>query len=83
MRDLMKLKTQHPDLNAEFTKGHFAFRRSHARYSLTVKDQSHEHSNKEVKTNGGYTNQNVNDPIILLIQTLPSPQLISKFQEEC
>ena len=55
----------------------------HTRYSLTVKDQSHEHSNKEIKTDGGYTNLNVNDPITLLIQTLASPQLISKFQEEC
>ena len=38
-----------------------------------AKDQSHEHSNTEIKT----------DPITLLIQTLASPQraeLISKFE---
>ena len=70
VRDLMKLKTQHPDLHAEFTKGHFVVQRSHALYSLMAKDQSHEHSNKEIKTDSGYTNLNVNDPITLLIQTL-------------
>ena len=84
MRDLIKLKIQHPDLHAEFKKGHFVVQRSQARYSLMAKDQSHEHSNKEIKTEGGYTNLNVNDPITLLIQTLASPQraeLISKFEE--
>ena len=76
----MKLKTQH----AEFKKEHFVVQRSHARYSLIAKDQSLERSNKEIKTDGGYTNLNVNDPIILLIQTLASPQraeLISEFEE--
>ena len=49
-----------------------------------AKDQSDEHSNKEMKTDGGYTNLNVNDPITLLIQTVASLQraeLISKFEE--
>ena len=68
VRYLMKLKTQHPDLHAEFTKEHFVVQRSHARYSLMAKDESHEHSKKEIKPDGGYTNFNVNDPITLLMQ---------------
>ena len=49
-----------------------------------AKDHSHEHSNKEIKIDGGYTNLNVNDPITLFIHTLASSQraeLISKLKE--
>ena len=52
-RDMVLLPTRHPAVYQEFLKGNFVVQRSTHRFSLMAKDQSHEHSNKELQQNGG------------------------------
>ena len=52
-RDMVLLPTRHPAVYQEFLKGNFVVQRSTHRFSLMAKDQSHEHSNKELQQFGG------------------------------
>ena len=53
VRDMRQLPSKHPDVYKEFMKGNFVVQRSRHKFSLMGKDQSHEHSNKELQQSGG------------------------------
>ena len=53
IKDMVELPVKHPDVYEQFIKGNFVVQRSEAKYSLMAKDQSHEQSNKMLKSDGG------------------------------
>ena len=53
MKDLVELPVKHPEVYEEFMKGNFVIQRSHHKFSLIAKDQSHEQSNKKLQSGGG------------------------------
>ena len=55
IKDMVQLYETHPDVHNQFMKGHFVIQRSNAKFSVMAKDQSHEHSNKMLKSDGGPT----------------------------
>ena len=50
---MVELPFKHPDVYAEFMNGNFVVLRSHRKFSLMAKDQSHEHSNKKLQAGAG------------------------------
>ena len=50
---MMQLSHMHPQLYTEFLKGNFIVQKSDWKFSLIGKDQSHEHSNKNLQAYGG------------------------------
>lgn len=53
IRDMAQLPEKHPELYEEYLKGNFTVQKSHHKFSLIAKDQSHEQMNKVLKGNGG------------------------------
>lgn len=53
VRDMVQLPEKHPEVYTEFMNGNFVVQRSHHKFSLMAKDQSHEHSNKALQQSGG------------------------------
>ena len=49
----MELPVKHPTVYDEFKKGNFVVLRSTHKFSLTAKDQSHEHNNPKLQVEGG------------------------------
>ena len=50
VHNMVELAEDHPQLHAEFLKGHFVLQKLARKISL--KDQAHEHSNKSLQTHG-------------------------------
>ena len=53
LRDMLNLKSIHPNIYREFAAGHFTAQITHRKFSSIALDQSHEQMNKEIKGDGG------------------------------
>lgn len=50
---MMSLKTKHPGIYEEFSKGKFVVQKTQKRFSMTGLDHNHEQENAAVKGDGG------------------------------
>ena len=53
LRDMMLLSHVHPQVHAEFLKGHFTVKKTNHSFSKIAIDQAHEQNNAIVKEDGG------------------------------
>ena len=53
VKDLVGLEEQHPVIHEQFMAGNFVVQKSHSKFSMMAKDQSHEQCNKTLKSDGG------------------------------
>lgn len=81
VRDMMLLSQKHPEVYAEFMKGNFVVQKSTRKFSLIVRDQSHEQSNKSLQEHGGATGLYENpEALTLFMLTAPeSARIIEEF----
>ena len=53
---VVQLPEHHPEVYREVMKGNYVVQHSRLKFSLSVKDQSHEQTNKILQANGGISN---------------------------
>lgn len=53
IKDMVELQQNHPEVYREFINGNFVVQRSEKKFSMMAKDQSHEQSNNNLKSDGG------------------------------
>ena len=83
VKDLVELPVKHPEVYAEFMKGNFVVQRSHHKFSLIAKDQSHEQSNKKLQAGGGGLSDMYDDSGAIALYMLAGPEsvrLIDQFE---
>ena len=67
VRDMVQLAQQNPEVHAEFMKGNFVVQKSRRKFSLMVKDQAHEKSNKILQTKGGAAGLYENNDTLMMV----------------
>ena len=80
LRDMALLPTTHPDVHAAFMNGMFSVQRSRTKFSLMALDQSHEHSVKFSKEDGGSRGLYY-DPEEKEINEISRPEVLRAIQE--
>ena len=53
LRDMLALEQMHPEVYTEFSRGHFAVRKTEKTFSTMAIDQAHEQNNAVSKGDGG------------------------------
>ena len=83
VNDLVMLPTVHPGIYDEFMKGDFVVQRSNHKFSLMAKDQSREHSNRQLQAGGGGLSDIYDDTDSIALYMLAGPdsvRLINTFE---
>ena len=76
IKDLVELPVKHPTVYGEFKKGNFVVLRSTHKFSLTAKDQSHEHSNPKLQAGGGELFDMYDDTDMITLYMLAGPDSV-------
>ncbi len=63
----------HPDVYAEFKKGHFVVQHSRHKFSLMAKYLSHEHSNRKLQAGAGGLSDMYDDTDAIALYMLAGP----------
>ncbi len=83
VKDMVELPVKHPGVYEEFKKGNFVVQRSHHKFSLMAKDQSHEHSNRKLQAGAGGLSDMYDDEDAIALNMLAGPdsvRLIDQFE---
>ena len=81
VKDLVELPTKHPGIYEEFMKGNFVVQRSHHKFSLMAKDQSHEHSNRKLQAGAGGLSDMYDDTDAITLYMLAGPESVRLIDE--
>ena len=74
VKDLVELPVKHPEVYEEYMTGHFVVQRSHHKFSLIAKYQSHEQSNTKLQAGGGGLSDMYNDAGAITFYMLAGPE---------
>ena len=78
---MVQLPEIHPGIYKEFMNGNFVVQRSHHKFSLMAKDQSHEHCNKALQQSGGGLADMYDNAESIMLYMLAAPETARIIQE--
>ena len=81
IKDLVELPVKHRTVYEEFKKGSFLVQRPTHKFSLMVKDQWHEHSNRKLQAGGGGLSDMYDDTDMITLYMLAGPDSVKLTDE--